>query len=322
MNLKNITEGIIIKNYKEMCSILEEPVLDGNSKKAQLKEWLRYFDYERNGHKYIIKEIYASPLPEDFSNNDIYSKYIQVILAKYLKKNENEEFFITQLLRVCGFVNDNWNDITMLDKFTDIQNISFKKAMYYYNQLYCHVYSYCTRALIRCLNRLSMRSFLEWNKVLYIQKEDERYLATKEETAEYLNISMCVKKEMNIKYTNAYNKDVYYKKLKTKLEEHGWDDAFYLIRIIYADKYIDDIIKESEEEYREALLSVNEHCLQQMYKYVDVDIENDIKKLANKMNEDIELAELCFDIEAEKRRRQDLADFFIMIKGLEMDGKL
>jgi hypothetical protein len=322
MNLKNITEGMIVKNYKELCNLLGEEPTTGTAKIAQLKRWARYFDYEKNGHKFIIKEIYASPLPEDFSNNDVYSKYIQTILAKYLKRNGCGEFTMTQLLRLCGFVNENWNDVTMLDKYTDVQNISYAKAMYYYNQLYCHVYSYCTRAIIRCLDRLSSRSFLEWNKVLYIQIGNEKRLATQKEIEEYLNISYGVRKEMGIKYTNAYNKDKYYKRLDAKLKEHGWDTAFYLIRIVYATKYIDDMIKESEEEYKEALLCVNDHCLQQIYKYVDVDIENDIKKLANKMNEDIELAELCFDIEAEKQRRIDIANFFVSIKMLELEGKL
>lgn len=322
MNLKNITEETVIKNYKEMCTILEEPILNGNSKRAQLKEWARYFDYERDGHKYIIKEVYASPLPEDFSNNDIYSKYVQTILVKYLKESGKGEFTMTQLLRLCGFVNENWNDVTALNRYIDIQNISFAKAMYYYNQLYCHVYSYCTKAITRCLNRLSVRGFLNWNKVLYIQIGKEKHMATKEEIQKYLNITFGIKQEMGIKYTNAYNKNEYYKKIDNKLKECGWNTAFYLIHIVYATNYINDMIKESENEYKEALLEVNDHCLQQMYKYVDIDIENDIKKLANKSNVDVELAEICFDIEAEQQQRRDITDFFIMIKGLELEGKL
>ena len=35
--------GMVVKNYKEMCRILGEEITDGNSKKAQLKEWARYF---------------------------------------------------------------------------------------------------------------------------------------------------------------------------------------------------------------------------------------------------------------------------------------
>ena len=38
MTLKNISSGIRVANYKELCKLLEEPVKAGNSKKAQLKD--------------------------------------------------------------------------------------------------------------------------------------------------------------------------------------------------------------------------------------------------------------------------------------------
>ena len=68
MNLSKIKElyeeenkqgkELIIKNYKEMCKILDEEETDGNSKKSQIKEWNRYFDFTRDGQKYIINVIY------------------------------------------------------------------------------------------------------------------------------------------------------------------------------------------------------------------------------------------------------------------------
>lgn len=312
MNLNNIKEVTTAKNYKEMCTILEEPILEGNSKKAQLKEWLRYFDYERDGHKYIIKEIYDIPLPEDFSDNDVYSKYIQTILTKYLKENGDGEFTMTQLLKLCGFVNEKWNNLTLLNEYIENKNITYSQAIYYYNQLCYHVYTYCNKALIRCLDRLYKRGFLRWNKVLYIKVNNNIHVATKEETKKYLNITMKVREKMNIKYVNLYNRDEYYKKVDFLLEQElGWNNAYEIIQIIYASDYINNIIKESEEEYKEALLGVNDHCLQQMYKYIDVDIENDIKKLANKMNEDVEIARLYTDVETVKENKINITDMYI-----------
>lgn len=53
----------IVKNYKVMCELLGEQVTTGNAKKAQLKEWERYFSFERQGQKFLIGEIYDIPYP-------------------------------------------------------------------------------------------------------------------------------------------------------------------------------------------------------------------------------------------------------------------
>ena len=37
--------GMIVKNYKELCNLLNENPKTGNSKNAQLKEWQRYFEF-------------------------------------------------------------------------------------------------------------------------------------------------------------------------------------------------------------------------------------------------------------------------------------
>lgn len=59
MNINNIKAGDIIKNYKVLCELLDDvPKNSTNSKKAQLKEWECYFLYEKQGQKFVIKEIY------------------------------------------------------------------------------------------------------------------------------------------------------------------------------------------------------------------------------------------------------------------------
>ena len=77
------------------------------------------------------------------------------------------------------------------------------------------------------------------------------------------------------------------------------------------------VIKESEEEYYESLLSVNSHCLSQMYKYIDTDIEKDIEKLAKKMNEDVEMARLCTDVDGIKKKKINMTNMFVEIQRLE-----
>lgn len=61
---ENLAEGMVVKNYKEMCALLGEGEKDGNSKKAQIKNWNRFFSYEKQGQKFVIRDVYENPLPK------------------------------------------------------------------------------------------------------------------------------------------------------------------------------------------------------------------------------------------------------------------
>lgn len=62
MNISKIHIGDVIKNYYELCNALEVPIKGGCSKKCQLNDFKRYFDWEKEGQKFIITKIYESPL--------------------------------------------------------------------------------------------------------------------------------------------------------------------------------------------------------------------------------------------------------------------
>ena len=97
INVSNISVGQTFKNYKELCNALGEQVKGGDAKKAQLKNWERYFDYEKDGHKFIIKEIYSEPKSKNdqrsLGNNvAFYIDYIEILLlnlfAEYAEQGE------------------------------------------------------------------------------------------------------------------------------------------------------------------------------------------------------------------------------------------
>ena len=91
MDISSLEVGQIIKNYKVLCEILEITPSAGNTKKAQFKELERYINYEKQGQKFIVKEIYneikekvdmRSVIKEDDKrhdgNNNIYGEDIKV----------------------------------------------------------------------------------------------------------------------------------------------------------------------------------------------------------------------------------------------------
>ena len=92
MNLLALQDGLEVKNYKNMCELLEEEEKTGESKKAQQKEWSCHFYFAKNGQKYIIIEIYANPLQKDdrrvLGNRAKYLEFGELIVLNYISKCE------------------------------------------------------------------------------------------------------------------------------------------------------------------------------------------------------------------------------------------
>ena len=95
MKVDNLEVGQVVKNYKELCTLLELDVKAGNSRKAQIKELERFIDYEKKGHSFIVKEIYSEPLEVDDArsngNNRKYDSFITTHQnkCKYILNNLN-----------------------------------------------------------------------------------------------------------------------------------------------------------------------------------------------------------------------------------------
>lgn len=58
--IETITVGRF-KNYRKICEYLHEPIKTGKSKQLQLKDWKRYFEYERDGNAFVITKVYDAP---------------------------------------------------------------------------------------------------------------------------------------------------------------------------------------------------------------------------------------------------------------------
>ena len=86
--------GQIFKSYKKMCNELNQEVLFGNSKEAQLKEWRRYIEWVKEGQKIIITDIYDAPLDRTdgrvTNGTQKYQQYIEDILLAYMDSEINK----------------------------------------------------------------------------------------------------------------------------------------------------------------------------------------------------------------------------------------
>ena len=183
MNIKNITEGLIIKNYKELCSLLEIEPTTSNSKKAQFKELERYINCEKQGQKFIVKEIYndikekvdmRSIINENDKrhdgNNNIYGDDIKQLLLLMMETSMENEIIlpISILLNKISMTNCNYSlGRRNQDKLSEVLKIDEK----YVNEFYDTTHSNLKRTLENNLNLLDRKSLLRWQTVRMICKK-------------------------------------------------------------------------------------------------------------------------------------------------------
>lgn len=100
-------------SYKDLCKLLNIEYYSGNQKIAQLNELKRFYNIEKQGTKYLIKEKYETPLLKT-NGNSITLNDVRFILLSILSHiDDNKEYFATNkdLLRLCYIINNNYYSI-------------------------------------------------------------------------------------------------------------------------------------------------------------------------------------------------------------------
>lgn len=183
MRIKNLKTGMVLKNYKDLCNVLEEKIKTGKSKQLQQEDWRRYFTWEKKGHKFIIDKIYSKPLPKidnrkgnsgksEGSRGNNVAEYIQNVekLILNLLVQDKEDFgkvFLSKnvLLRTLNMVNDNFayckRRIPKLSKFMNVNQITI-------NEWYDSTSSMLERNLETALKDLEKQSLIFWSREITV----------------------------------------------------------------------------------------------------------------------------------------------------------
>lgn len=108
-NCHKLKQGMVVKNYRKMCELLDEPLKTGDSRRYQLINWTRYFDYDKEGQKFIINKVYAEALPKIDNRklrDQMYSKYIELLLMRFIVASEDDVIRVSKsvLLRLLGMM--------------------------------------------------------------------------------------------------------------------------------------------------------------------------------------------------------------------------
>ena len=265
LNLDNLYVGMRVKNYKELCGLLGIEPEEGNSKKSQLKELGRYFHWERDGHAYLITEIYEKKKPKEFRSDDKYSKDIYTCLLwdfehKRFGRAENHSdypsmsYTLPSILDLCGFTKSSWTtaEHEMREEYQSAVE-DMPSSLYaevgvggikrLFKEFDVYVAQYCGGKIDNSLNSLTDKEYLlGWGKVLWIETylKDTRIRvrrrATPAEFDAYLEVEAQVKKEMGIIHPQLGKKQQFYSEVKWRAEkEHGFEPVARRREIIFAE---------------------------------------------------------------------------------------
>lgn len=268
IDTSTLVVGMVIKNYKELCAILNEEAKTGKAKQLQLKNWKRYFDWEKDGQKFIIVDIYDTPLPkEDLrrkGNNSIYKNYIELILLQYLSKQEGyrKTFTKRNWLELLGMINSKYGKepkmkLKQLDYCINDQEITL---------FYIRSNKKLERVLHDALSNLQREKLIivEYETVIVSVDErgkEHRFIANDYQKKKILQTERYILKNVmqykNMFYVYIKNKsNEYYNKVNEKLHElYGWKYYYKQIKIIYDQPNIVDAIPSKEVMLQKEILN-------------------------------------------------------------------
>ena len=303
MNVNNLKEGQTIKNYKELCEILDIKATTGNSKKSQLKELELYCNYIKDGNKYIIQEIYNEPIQQ--LGIGLYKEDIELLILDLLARNKESNYFVSltikNLLRALEMVNNNFVEVYNYKEpkkqFNKLNEV-IKVDTAIIGDIFYLVKDKTKRNIVSALKDLADKSLILWElriKVCRIEIElelnssgnikldeqgnaiikeyNEFYdYATQEEKNLILKTEKEVMESMNIKKKTYFNinKDarmIFVKEVNRRLKQENIKFYYYTYDITYNK---DDVLKElNRVELAEVRNRLNKNVLEQVLKTIE-----------------------------------------------------
>lgn len=99
--------------YKELCELMNCSIMKStNSRKAQLADWRQYYDIEKNGTFYIIRQKYNDNEITLLEKNGKFNTYICDLIAEHFIKTKKEICTMTyyELFEMLSMVNEEYHN--------------------------------------------------------------------------------------------------------------------------------------------------------------------------------------------------------------------
>ena len=176
--------GWRIKNYKVLCELLDEKIKSSNSKKAQLKEWQRYFGIERDGNAYIVKLIDDASVDSDNGSFELTHKKRPLL---YYGKNKFESGMKEVNTIFCDDMTFNKDYLSDLNEYMLISDLlEYEYKCYTENEL-ARLFQYINHNYGRYTGK---RHELAYKTKISKEVIDEFYQLTKKSYGRIINNSL------------------------------------------------------------------------------------------------------------------------------------
>lgn len=242
MKIENLKEGMVIKNYKELCELLELKPTTGRGKQNQLLLLNTWCDYHKQGNKFIIDNIFKEQkLPEISlqevvkSRNNKYIKPLANIIIEYLYNNPKDvrNVPLSRLFTMLGITNTNYIDCNYYRKeLSQLYDIRLASIYYFYSNTRLEF----KNIIERCLNNLQSRRVLNWRKTIMIRDSKTGQLYQADEDTEKMIITSEKEALNHMQLDNMYqvisNKSLLKEFNKIVYAETGELDYFYTYNLI------------------------------------------------------------------------------------------
>jgi len=304
---EKLTLGQVIKNYKEMCSLLEQEQKTGKSKILQLENLKRYIDLEKEKQKFIVAEIYTEPLPKEdkrkLGNKSIYVPHIELLLLNYLSKQTGFKATLTlkKLFLLMGMINPKYieEDKTMLK--TKHEHITD----YQINHFYQRTYQKLRKIIFDTLRNLKNRCLIEYEEltIINIIEPDINGIlntsirsATDEEKKNIVAAKKIVLNEMGLESITLvhlkFKHEEFYNKVNMLLKnDYNINYVYTDIKILFTREHIIQALEQAEINMEKLMLNnkvikaVNEQAnynLEKSQKNYDEQVEEYLKHIIGK----------------------------------------
>lgn len=279
--------GQVIKNYKELCLLLDLIPTTGKSRQYQIQDIDKFISYERKGQKYIITNIYDKPIQNNKTNIGIFTKCIEIILLYYM--NETYEYNQGDLIisknslwRSLGMINHNYgissskileliSDEVKANKLTEKDQEIITNEMI--NSFYNKSNSRLSQIMIRALNSLKGRSVIEWNDS-YFRVDSNNHITREATVTEIQQINEMQRKVLSEKFGYEMIREVFFHNRQKEfydhvnenlLDKYGWTGYCKRIHVIYSREAgyyaLADITKQL---YKSGIATMNVNIIDQL----------------------------------------------------------
>lgn len=187
MNFKDVVKeklsvGTKIKNYKVMCSILNQEEKKGKSRTLQMLDWERYFKWHKEGQKFIIDEVFEVPIEKvnnrgksKGSRNNNQAEYINNIEKLILNLLAQGSCLgygkvllsKSKMLKELKMINDNYTFCKLrIPKLSEFTNIDKETIQDWFDS----TWRMLETNLDTALKKLNSQSLVFWSKEITVAK--------------------------------------------------------------------------------------------------------------------------------------------------------